>query len=631
MEGLKVRKILYTLIGAAIGVGIDVVLFFAAEILNSMTCGIAYELCDCNGTMSTGSITFFVLVIIASALIGLISGVSEDAEEAIAAERERQEKAAAAFAEYQRRMYEMLEEVNRLINNMRKSSYKCGKFTYVEYDEKKNKPYLKWEFDGGYGDFYKKIWQLKSKIFEAGEPYASQFNDLIRKYILELKNNSVTDHIIKNYDAGDFGFFFLLKKKLHEINQLKYVCQMDCRYDNAINAIESYLKLAQRPFHYIKPSRYGDFILPLDDQKTMSDAKNIIYELKTKQRAIMDNLFDNSDGYYCGFVRNLTEEFTVLSAKIMWYYAKKAPFEVDSFSEAYKVYGKYVVGDNDSVNVEMMLASIYSKLKMGGSELIKQEKKSIEEWVNNHNSNFNELLASGLSWMELYEIEREVLRLMVKNNQQLTPEAQERLKFLESSDAANVKVYEVEPTSEFVFDTSSEKWNESEFEVFFRKVGMKKVSLNYSLVLSSWKKTLPLTLGQQFDQGKVFLEFEKVVRSFNNEVTFRKMTARAVDLNNVIYENSAIFSFTSERNKCLTMVFFCDVFGPTLNITILTLFTPEKEMDIESMQKYAKAIKNNIYVDSFREIILQSIDETLKEKREIYSDEATSSSKKFVE
>lgn len=631
MEGLKVRKILYTLIGAAIGVGIDVVLFFAAEILNSMTCGIAYELCDCNGTMSTGSITFFVLVIIASALIGLISGVSEDAEEARAAERERQEKAAAAFADYQRRMYEMLEEVNRLINNMRESSYKCGKFTYEEYDEKKNKPYLKWEFDGGYGDFYKKIWQLKSKIFEAGEPYASQFNDLIRKYILELKNNSVTDYIIENYDAGDFGFFFLLKKKLHEINQLKYVCQMDCRYDNAINAIESYLKLAQRPFHYIKPSRYGNFILPLDDQETMSNTENFIHELKKKQKVITDNLFDNSNGYYCGFVSNLTEKFAVLSAKIMWFYAKKTPFDVDSFSEAYKTYGKYIVDNSDPINVEMMLANIYSKSKMGGSELIKQEKKSIENWVNNHNSNFNELFASGLSWMELYEMEREVLRLMVKNNQRLTPEAQERLKFLESSEAANVKVYEVESTSEFVFDTSSEKWNESEFEVFFRKVGMKKVSLNYSLVLSSWKKTLPLTLGQQFDQGKVFLEFEKVVRSFNNEVIFRKMTARAVDLNNVIYENSAIFSFTSERNKCLTMVFFCDVFGPTLNITILTLFTPEKEMDIESMQKYAKAIKNNIYVDSFREIILQSIDETLKEKREIYSDEATSSSKKFVE
>ena len=311
------RKILYTLIGAAIGVGIDVVLYFAATILNSMTCGIAYELCDCNGTMHTGSIIFFVLVIIVSALVGLISGVSEDAEEARVAERERQEKAVAAFADYQRRMYELLEEVNRLINYIKKSSYKCGKFTYENYDEKKNKPYLEWEFNGGYGDFYKKIWQLKSKIFEAGEPYASQFNNLIRDYTLYLKNSTYTNTAVKYFKKDVLSFCFVLRQKLHEINQLKYVCQMDCGYDNAINAIESYLKLAERPLHYISQSRYGDFILPLDDQKTMSDAKNIIYELKTKQRAIMDNLFDNSDGYYCGFVRNLTEEFTVLSAKNM--------------------------------------------------------------------------------------------------------------------------------------------------------------------------------------------------------------------------------------------------------------------------------------------------------------------------
>lgn len=619
MEGLKVRKILYTLIGTAIGVGIDVVLYFAAEILNSMTCGLVYDLCDCNGAMSTGSIIFFVLVIIASALVGLISGISTDAE-----------KAAAVRAAYQRKIQEAIDKASILLNNIKESCCEDGGFVYKAYNSEEETPYVKWKFEGGYDAFYREIWALRNEVFEAGEPYVSQFNDLTKQYVLDLKSDTSLNDI-EQLNNNTYDFSALLKNKLHKIIQLKYICQMECKYDNAINTIKKYLRLESNPLHYIRQNKYGDFILPLDVQETMSSTDTGVYELKKKQKVMISNLFDNSDEYYCGIVDNLTEKLMVLSARIMWHYASKMPFDVDSFSEAYKTYGKYVVGNNDSVNVEMMLANIYSKSKMGGSELIKQEKKSIEDWVNNHNSNFNELLASGLSWMELYEMEREVLRLMVKNNQRLTPEAQERLKFLESSDAVNVKIYEIEPTSEFIFDTSSEKWNENEFEVFFRKVGMKKVSLNYSLVLSSWKKTLPLTLGQQFDQGRVFLEFEQLVRSFNNEVTFRKMTARAVDLNNVIYENSAVFSFTSERNKCLTMVFFCDVFGPTLNITILTLFTPEEEMDIESMQKYAKAIKNNIYVDSFREIILQSIDETLKEKREIYSNEATSSSRKFVE
>ena len=113
MEGLKVRKILYTLIGTAIGVGIDVVLYFAAEILNSMTCGLVYDLCDCNGAMSTGSIIFFVLVIIASALVGLISGISTDAE-----------KAAAVRAAYQRKIQEAIDKASILLNNIKESCCK---------------------------------------------------------------------------------------------------------------------------------------------------------------------------------------------------------------------------------------------------------------------------------------------------------------------------------------------------------------------------------------------------------------------------------------------------------------------------------------------------------------------------
>ena len=82
------------------------------------------------------------------------------------------------------------------------------------------------------------------------------------------------------------------------------------------------------------------------------------------------------------------------------------------------------------------------------------------------------------------------------------------------------------------------------------------------------------------------------------------------------------------------MLFSCEKFGRNLNITIITLFTPEIGMDVESMQKYATAIKSNsnIYVDSFRETILQAVDEVIKEEKNIYDDESNSSSgKKFVE
>ena len=49
------------------------------------------------------------------------------------------------------------------------------------------------------------------------------------------------------------------------------------------------------------------------------------------------------------------------------------------------------------------------------------------------------------------------------------------------------------------------------------------------------------------------------------------------------------------------------------------------------MKKYALAIQKNIYVESFRESILQSIDEVLKEKKQVYEDESGTYDKKIFE
>lgn len=593
------KKILYTILGAIAG---GVVGVAANYLLISWACDIV----NCFFETGVSADASFVICMTICMLIGAISGFtignSDDKEDSKKLE-------------------------GTILNQTR------NLLTQIEYDD----------YAGECETAYTEIWKMKNQIYSdktwktksVGISCGQQFEELMQNHI-EVLNQSVRKNLedwlkFDHYNGINDRIFNQIYKKLQ---LLKYAKNGNRNYDNAIyavkNYLESYQKIKNRSFYFVKQLKYGDFMFPFDNPENMDYMDHHIFEILKNKDNIFQNLSDNSDGYYCGIAKNLTIEIYDILAKVMWYYAKKEPFDANHFNHAYEDYEKYVT-DNCG-NVEMELAKIYSKSKMGGLELIKQEKNWIEKWVEFHLTS-SEALASGLSWLELYEIERDVLRLMVKNNQQLTPEAQDRLRFLENSDAMNVKVYDIAPTSEFMFDTSSEKWNESEFEVFFRKVGMKKMSLNYSLAISSWKKTLPLISGQRFDQSLVFLEFEKVMQSFNNEVTCKKMTVRAVDLDNVVYENSAVFSFTSERNKCLTMVFFCDVFGPTLNITILTLFTPEKGMNVESMQKYAKAIKSNIYVDSFKEIILQAVDEVLKEKKDIYADNTpqTSIPGRFVE
>ena len=50
------------------------------------------------------------------------------------------------------------------------------------------------------------------------------------------------------------------------------------------------------------------------------------------------------------------------------------------------------------------------------------------------------------------------------------------------------------------------------------------------------------------------------------------------------------------------------------------------------MKQYASAIKTNTYIDSFRESILQTLDEVLKEKQSIYEeDDIEKKQMKFID
>ena len=157
--------------------------------------------------------------------------------------------------------------------------------------------------------------------------------------------------------------------------------------------------------------------------------------------------------------------------------------------------------------------------------------------------------------------------------------------------------------------------------MFFRKLEMTHKPLEYSLMMSKWTKTLPLSSGQEVSQEQMEEAFSDLVKDFGGEITLSRESAKALNLANVEYEAPFIFRFKSERNRCVTMLFSSEKFGRNLNISILTMFTPEKGLDNEQMKKYALAIKENIYVESFRESICQVVDQLIKEKVTIYDEE----------
>ncbi len=222
--------------------------------------------------------------------------------------------------------------------------------------------------------------------------------------------------------------------------------------------------------------------------------------------------------------------------------------------------------------------------------------------------------------MELYDIELYLLRKLVELEIQLSPEIQERLSFLENGGTADIKLYQVEETNDFLFDSDSLDWNAKDYGIFFRKLSMKKIAMNYSLAHTKWTKTLPLASGQKISLEELYGEFIKLVEDFDGEVTCEKALARAVNLKNLEYPDSVIFKFTSERNRCISVLFSCEKYGRNLNITILTMFTPDNSLAADSLEQYCQAIKNNMYVESFRESISQVVDSVLNPRQSTYDD-----------
>lgn len=586
-----------------------------------------------------GIVALFITFAIIGAILGFFIGFCTDI-------MERQE----ALVRAEKALYRAKE----LLYNIAES-YQEGdeKFKTREMDSNYN-VHTVWTFEGGYDSIYKEVWSIKSKIAPFGSSYLVQFNSLIQKHIQSL-NNSIKNKLEELINAKYFSLHDNLISIFHKLTLLKYVNRINCKYDPAIHTLKEFIELLEeKPMYFLQSNAYGNFTLPLDNPKEMIFMDEKASVINENLANILKNVLDNSDGYYCGIVKCMTESFLKMAGKLMWYYAKKKPFNVNKFEEARALYNRYTSdhlvpgryaksnsGEHTFIigKVEEILAVLYSKNQIGGKGTVQQEREYIDVWLENKISSKSvkecNLFVSGLAWLELYELELEALHKMVQGNIQLSAELQERLHFLEvGGTSSNVKVYETEPESHFVYDSSSENWNANEFNVFFRKVGMKKLKLNYSLAISSWKKTLPLSSGQNASMNDLYCEFRKMTKDFGGEVSCTRTKAKAVDLDNVSYPDAVVFQFTSERNKCLSMLFSCEKFGRNLNITIITLFTPEIGMDVESMQKYATAIKSNsnIYVDSFRETILQAVDEVIKEEKNIYDDESNSSSgKKFVE
>ena len=616
-----VHIILGSISGAIIGAG-------AALALDLCTC--VFYIISCGGTGATGvGGSVIISFAIVGAVVGGLIGMYQRKEEQEQEEREKERKQVEA------------------VKNVLDSDYNswCSKLNRY-YDAIARKIYCNCNKES-LSNFYDHIWELEKEKKESKErPYEHTFLKVWTDHVNQLRN------VIRiNIDKPGY---YCLSMLLKTMMCLRSAYKEDSRFDSAVNILEELLNKAQNKVHYIDFLQYGDCVLKTNNPRYGINIENRIEELFDKIKIIITNLEGDLGEYYEKINPELSNIIDY-AAELMWCVASRKLFDQNMFNAAASIFDAYTArckidnscttwkyeqkiyaqskNDNQNespkcllnINVEHLLALIYAKNSVGGVNTVSKEKARITDWINEiieigcTEEGF--LLASGLAWMGLYDLERAVLRQLFDEKVKFEIEYQDRLSFLESGGNTNIKIFDVRDMEGFLFDSSVEAWNKDAYDMFFRKLEMTHKSLEYSLMMSKWTKTLPLASGQEISQEKMEEAFSDLVKDFGGEITLSRESAKALNLANVEYESPFIFRFKSERNRCVTMLFSSEKFGRNLNISILTMFTPEKELDNEQMKKYALAIKENIYVESFRESICQVVDQLIKEKVTIYDEE----------
>lgn len=481
-------------------------------------------------------------------------------------------------------------------------------------------------------DYYKKIWEdeYDSLIRDIDDNKYIDIHNEVKDFVVDVIKNE----ILSSLRETQFG-----NKMIGKALDIDMIYGQLCiiigatntdKYNILLNQIDDYLDaIFSKGFVFIKQIEYGKFENPLDEPNEMLYIQD--NEMKIKQE-IQENILhitDNDNDDFIGMLRVFNLDFLKKMASLMWYYAKKKTFDSDSFYESCSFFDEYTATNQHIA--ERVIAEIYAKNQMGGIELVRQDIDKYNNIIIKGRAFYQKDIVSALAWMELYDLELIVLKNIVNAKGTLTDSMQERLIFLSDGGTYNIKFYDIKSVNNWLYyDSSSCTWTPKEYDIFFKKISMKNISLNYSLSINIWRKTIPLKSGQKVNNN-IYNEFINMIQDFDGEVTCKQVKAKAIDLENLIYENAILFEFKSERNRCMSILFSCEKFGRNLNLVILTMFTPEKDLSPKDMKTYALAISKNIYVESFRESILQAIDEVLKEKTEVYEDISENNNKNIFE
>lgn len=635
----------------------------AGIVFSVLYCAYTFISCSHFNEAIYKSIPIFAVI---GAIIGLVIGAAKDSEDKAFMERQRLEEIErerqAKIAEEEVRKQRVRAAATAEYENWLERLYDGYQNIFTNMDLIKVNPKI--------SDRYEQIEALRKEMVTGDIRYEQAWNQLKEKHLNELKKSflqTISRNSVVN-ETLDYEYDWLnrvvenFNVEGEELNETRISGGLKYAYCDNLLACMTYLSpeefekyhhahivitvlddICSRPFLYLTDDmlqfEYGNIPMPrvanengvlVPFEERHSSHEVVSGERKTDLSKLNEKLknsfvdFDSAMQYINDEENGILFDMAVIEAA-MWLNSTQKPIDIRKLNVAMDLFCSYT----DIFGIphgEAVFAYLCAKNNLGGKELVRSSFTAIDKWLEKAKDGMTgvyfEAVASGLAQMEMYDAELHLLKQLLKLGVHLSSDVQERISFLVNGGTLDIKIYEVDESSDFLYDTSSIDWKPDAFHVFFRRLSMKKMITKYSLVISKWAKNVPLTSGQTVSVELMYQKFAELVLDFDNEVTFSVRNARAVNLLNVGLMNAALFTFDndiSERCRCISVLFSCEKFGRNLNVSMLTLFTPDGRFTAEELENYAMAIKENSYVESFRETVAQVVDEVLNPTQSAYN------------
>lgn len=300
----------------------------------------------------------------------------------------------------------------------------------------------------------------------------------------------------------------------------------------------------------------------------------------------------------------------------IWFLATETPFSVSDYQNAKQTFLSLF----PRPYIDIILADLYSKRKLGGEEAIREEvKQLIEKYAKN--GYLLTSIASGLMWMKAYESEQRVLQHMLSSGLEMSMSLQQRLHALANGGGKTDNVIEISSEDDFCFDVSPLAWKDNDYSELFDNLAFRGKTLTYSLALRDEDTELNIPSGIAVPEAEDIQHKLASVLTVEYDDGVTSKVVDSVAISGGGKEELKGILVTPADCKQLGILIHVSKIGRKLTIKLYTLFLPTKT-DVGTQKQQALSLYNKLspsatrWESSLKEMVLVAIQQLLNEKQQ---------------